>query len=966
MSYVVRSRYGNFRLVLARRDGARPSRDDELTRRLWQAFDQRLAWRDPEALAAALALREELHPQASRFGKYSLETLRQQIESALWFGHIRFTEIVPSAAPREQPSGLAVKAPRAAAPSAPVEPTWFELTLVDEVGSPISGVEVAAGSLGSQRTTGAGLVRFEGVSGSFVAARISSEGALKKELERRWAEPGRLRRIPPDAKEVSARFPLQTIQLESEAPLVVAFVPPRIIVRYARHHAPETKRGRVLPIWGQLDASRAEDTPLPAILGALRHVAETDARHRLLVAGRGDVTDSDMLRSVALLVKGDREAWVGDAVSRHDAADYHRALLWCAQTQNFGSFADPANQDWTKASGEALRTFRVASNHKYETSFVEDATPRPNEDFGALFDAFERYFCEALSVSPEQLALARDRLELHDAPQLLGGQDPMEPGGSARSGLDLVLVHQEDAAAFPPGDVTAQLGDAERVSFEEVTAPVPAPVCMTTYVLDVEDVHFNHDRFILMPRGELKDEQGLKADRGSTGLHVLAAALRHAEQHPRREMLVLGHTDSTGKKDYNLELSEERAESVFYVLSGADFRQEFAKQSSRDPEERFDDNRGVLKWANERFGYDCDPGPTSGPVTAQYYKAVRHFQNRYNADVELLARKIDGAQGNAYAPLFANKIPSHELGWVGENTWGAFFDCYQRELMRLTQKDTYQSLQAAQRAIRQVGAGDEDARAVYGCGENHPRDPARRQTKRDAGYPDEQGERTPIDRRVEILFFDPGEAPPFPCHPSLEATSCTPQSCFLYRNELYAHRRLPTDGLDHQVNIELIRTEVRRDGKYQEGVKFCPPLEEDMRFTLRLSRLRAPFEGTLTAVIVRNTVREPYGSQAVEETVVARVEQELCVFEGSELDIEMLWLGVATESVPREFSVDTTLDRNDGKQVHIPLHEMEPDEIVRRGRYTVKEFVLVEKDGFEIGRLRVDKKVLVEMLCEAR
>ncbi|MBN2192129.1 MAG: OmpA family protein, partial [Polyangiaceae bacterium] len=904
--YVIRAALGDFRARILRPGEPVSAADEDASHSAWFSFNWRIGTRDQEAVAAAMELCRELpgasfHLQSGPLDDFAIEELRRRLGFAVRSGRIVFEPeekvMVRGRHERAEPIAASL-APLQSPPSPPGpelerELTWFEVTLVDDTGQPIPNVRLVSGAIsGTLVTNGAGTARVEDQTSSFAWVSFADAAALEEELRQRWALPGRRRAVPSGAKEVDGVAPFPGLQLESEVPLVVALVPPRHLVHYARHQAPSAGPiGKILPIWGQATPSYVDETPLPAVAAILRYAAGTTDRHRLLVAGRGGITDEPLLQSVALLAKGNREAWVQDAVGRHDVADYQRALLWIANARRYGCYLREVGGSWDAPTKNALGRFRVAHNLEHGTALVEDETPRPEEDFGAFFDSFNRYFCESLSLEAAELAEAQQLLELHDAAQLLGDRDPTNPEAPVTAdGIDLFLVRARDAAGLPAGDATEQLCDAERFGFDELSTQVPEPQCKVTYVLDVEDVHFNHDHFILMPNDTLEDEDNLQAERGLTGLHVLAAAIRHAEAHPKREMLVVGHTDSTGSTSYNLPLSEERAKSVFFVLGGAVYKEDWVMSSNRDPEERFDDNRRILKWANERFAYDCDPGNTTGPVTNQYYQAVRNFQDRYNGDVYLLAET-----GNPFAPLYAEKIPPHERGWVGAKTWGAFFDCYQRELMRLTEKDMYSKLQEAQQAISLV-----KPRPVYGCGEYHPRDPARRQAKREAGYPDEQGERTPDDRRVEVLFFDPGEAPPFPCHPTTDPQSCFPHVCFLYDNAFYVHRRLPADGVGEQATVALERVEVKRDGVYIDGDTFCPPLDEDVRFTVRISSLSIPFEGAITLVIVRETTDGP--------STVARISHDFCAFESSEVVLMFRWHGRATVEVPRAVSTQTTMD----------------------------------------------------------
>src|SRR5690606_13004762 len=120
-------------------------------------------------------------------------------------------------------------------------------------------------------------------------------------------------------------------------------------------------------------------------------------------------------------------------------------------------------------------------------------------------------------------------------------------------------------------------------------------------VLDIEDVHFATGRWILLPVET--ETPPPEDDWGLGGLDVLAAALKHADDHPRREMLVTGHTDAPGQRASNLTLSAKRANHVFFTLGGYIYREEWVNlaASSQTAEEL----RVILRWIDSRFAYDC-------------------------------------------------------------------------------------------------------------------------------------------------------------------------------------------------------------------------------------------------------------------------------------------------------------------------------------------------------------------------
>jgi len=79
--------------------------------------------------------------------------------------------------------------------------------------------------------------------------------------------------------------------------------------------------------------------------------------------------------------------------------------------------------------------------------------------------------------------------------------------------------------------------------------------------------------------------------------------------------------------------------------------------------------------------------------------------------------------------------------------------------------------------FRQALAFLQPGAPAVGCGEHHPIEGARRENYKSA-----------TDRRVELLFFDPGEEPELACHPG--PGKCIPESCQLYNPKLYAMQHI--------------------------------------------------------------------------------------------------------------------------------------------------------------------------------
>jgi hypothetical protein len=335
----------------------------------------------------------------------------------------------------------------------------------------------------------------------------------------------------------------------------------------------------------------------------------------------------------------------------------------------------------------------------------------------------------------------------------------------------------------------------------------------TGFVLDVEDEHFNNDRAVLLP--ELSSDDGstpVLDERRITGLGVIYAALVHADKNPSQKLFVTGHTDPSGTAAYNQTLSEKRAENVSLLLRGD--REKWRKQASKNG--RVDDYQTILKWQHQRAGWDCDPGPVSGKLTAQTTRAIGRFQELYNDEV-------DAAQNDGKDSPFKKKIATDKA--VGGETWGAFYDVYMTELMDLLELENFSDLEQRQQKL-QAPAGMPD---FVGCGEHIPFDPELRNNPEDGNEERTEGPaHDRSDRRVELLFFDPGEQVQLDCHP--KPGKCKPQLCPIYKKHEFDFDPIEVPkGLEiAEANIKL--TFVDPEGKtraFPEGleveVKFGDP-----------------------------------------------------------------------------------------------------------------------------------------------
>ncbi len=113
-------------------------------------------------------------------------------------------------------------------------------------------------------------------------------------------------------------------------------------------------------------------------------------------------------------------------------------------------------------------------------------------------------------------------------------------------------------AAEPQGDSTApRPGDAVEVRSGRMTTIKLSRARLLQRLqpqegqverLPFREAFFNFDSAVILP-----------APPGERGLHLVLEALRHLKNNPGRTLLVAGHTDTVGTRDYNQRLSSARA-----------------------------------------------------------------------------------------------------------------------------------------------------------------------------------------------------------------------------------------------------------------------------------------------------------------------------------------------------------------------------------------------------------------------
>ena len=285
------------------------------------------------------------------------------------------------------------------------------------------------------------------------------------------------------------------------------------------------------------------------------------------------------------------------------------------------------------------------------------------------------------------------------------------------------------------------------------------------YIIEMEDLNFRHDSAVLLPEQyESSPDEAQDTDQERiSGLDVIRTVMIRAQEFPKQKTLIAGHTDTSGKPSYNIKLSEMRGKSVWFMIMNK--RDEWAAISEEKHQNK--DIQQILTWVNREYPtMDCDPQGIDGKIEGKTHKATKNFQTNFE-------------------PEFGRKIKVD--GVVGKETWGAFFDVYQRKLASMLEVSESE-LDKYRKAIKWI----DPKKPVVGCGENWPIEEAKK---------DEY--RSRINRRVEILFFDEGEEPRLDCHSS--KGKCVEDKCLLYGKDLYDRIYLPVHSHVHPQSIPVIK-----------------------------------------------------------------------------------------------------------------------------------------------------------------
>ena len=231
-------------------------------------------------------------------------------------------------------------------------------------------------------------------------------------------------------------------------------------------------------------------------------------------------------------------------------------------------------------------------------------------------------------------------------------------------------------------------------------------------LIEILDNSFHHNSAVPC----LIEDGGLTAS--------ISTLFKHLEEWPDKEVLVYGHTDTSGEHDYNFGLSERRANAIKAIISNDS---DLWNNAITD-KYTVTDYQTILKNLSKIWGWPCDPGNIDGDDGPKTQEGIKGFQTNYNTAYEA-SITIDGV--------------------IGPQTWGAI--CHTLHEISVTGS----------------GFSPEDLNVnfvssfsgIYPCGENFPID--------QAGV---NGLQSSSNRRVEIQCSDRPN-PPQNAEPQPEMTN---------------------------------------------------------------------------------------------------------------------------------------------------------------------------------------------------
>ncbi|MCP4570172.1 MAG: hypothetical protein GY841_21540 [FCB group bacterium] len=292
-------------------------------------------------------------------------------------------------------------------------------------------------------------------------------------------------------------------------------------------------------------------------------------------------------------------------------------------------------------------------------------------------------------------------------------------------------------------------------------------------VLEMEDVLFHHNSAIMMPESPIEEpdeDKGSERQEKVTGAKAMALIFKQYDFDPDKQLLIAGHTDTSGEDKYNFGLSELRAQNVQYILTGE--RDLWARNAYS--KQKIEDYQQFLNYVNKIHKYPCHSGKVDdkwGDITKG---ATENFIKYFNGEfITKYGKEFTGPM--ALIPIPGNNLElvkkDGKKRWT-EDLWRAAYNFYFLAISSALEIKPAALYKKTQTALRWVN----DKKKYVACGESFPIDEAKKDSYRSQD-----------NRRVEILIFDRNDAPVIKCpvtdkgEPKWD-TKHKPEECPLWHN----------------------------------------------------------------------------------------------------------------------------------------------------------------------------------------
>jgi len=282
---------------------------------------------------------------------------------------------------------------------------------------------------------------------------------------------------------------------------------------------------------------------------------------------------------------------------------------------------------------------------------------------------------------------------------------------------------QKDPAAKCSYTFKASHSKGEK-EIESELLDMPAEDKKKVNVVEVPDITFHHNSAIPC----LDDKNSL--------IISILTALEYASKNSEEELVICGHTDTSGEFEYNYNLSELRARAVKSVLDN----DSVAWSEITGQQNKVEDYQLTLKTLNDIYGWSCDPGKVDNVDGPKTQEALKNFQSSYNSKYKASIR-IDGK--------------------IGTETWKALLTVIV-DLIKAAYKK-----ESGRDALPKLHYRKND-NGIYPCGESFPID-----SKNKDNY------QSQVNRRVELVFYKK-EKPPGLKKPEDKKSKISALLCEIY------------------------------------------------------------------------------------------------------------------------------------------------------------------------------------------